>query len=108
MKLILKIIPLILASFILTACGDDIPKFDGSSKESMSKSMESIAAKLPEEKKDMFKQAIAGSYMQAMVKNKFNKLGKSPEEVEREITSKLDGKTGEEIIDLFNSKALVN
>ena len=80
-------------AILLTACGD--PKIDGSSDEAMKKSVQAIMESLPDEKKEEFKKTLTGIYMLGGLAS----LGsnKSKEEVQAEITAKLDGKTADEI-----------
>jgi len=93
MKFTLKVVSLIFAALLLTACGD--PKLDGSSNEAMKKSVQEIMTKLPDEKKEEFKKTLTGIYMLGALASMGS--DKSKEEVQAEITAKLDGKTADDV-----------
>ncbi len=93
MKYTLKVVSLIFAALLLTACGD--PKLDGASDETMKKSVQEIMAKLPDDKKEEFKKTLTGIYMLAALAS----MGgdQSQDEVRATMSAKLDGKTADDI-----------
>jgi len=96
MKKLIKIITLGFAISLLTACGE--PKLDTSSKESINTSMQEMMVDLSPEKQQKFKKTVVGLYMLAAFTSA--KDGVTKEDVMAEVSSKLDGKTVDEIFEV--------
>lgn len=97
MKKVLAYCSALILSLMLAGCGE--ATLDTSTEEALKASVQEMNKPLSAEKKEAFKQALAGTYMMIGMKAVFQ--GKDKEQVQVEIREALDGKTVEETISLF-------
>ena len=101
MKNIFKTIPFIFIALLLSACG--APEINGTSEESIQKSIQVMSENLSPEKKETFQDAVKEFKFFIFMDIRQDNQNKSYAELDKATYAKMNGKTVDDIIEWYDN-----